>query len=84
MNNNVRIYKGYVIKNKMNKSVTVSVERIIKHKIYGKFIKRTTKLHVHDENNECQIGDLIEIFQCRPLSKTKSWMLKRILKVNLL
>lgn len=67
-----------VISNKMDKSVVVNIERKVKHPLYGKFIKRTTKLSVHDENNECNIGDVVLIKQCRPLSKTKSWTLVSI------
>ncbi|MDE5285794.1 MAG: 30S ribosomal protein S17, partial [Buchnera aphidicola] len=68
--------------NRMNKSADVFIQRFVKHNIYGKFIKRTTKLHIHDENNECSIGDLIEIRECRPISKTKSWILVRIIEKN--
>jgi len=76
----VRTLKGRVTSNKMNKSAVVTIERFIKHPIYKKFIKKTTKLHVHDENNSCSIGDEIEIRESRPISKTKSWTLVRILK----
>ncbi|PPZ83912.1 30S ribosomal protein S17 [Neisseria gonorrhoeae] len=58
-------------------AIVVAIERFVKHPIYGKFIKRTTKLHVHDENNECGIGDVVEIRECSPMSKTKSWRLRR-------
>ena len=64
-----------VIKTSMNKSAVVSVERLVKHPVNGKFIKRSTKYHIHDENNSCSIGDIIKIRQCRPISKTKTWML---------
>lgn len=67
-----------VVSNKMEKSAVVKIERKVKHPLYGKFIKRTTKLSVHDENNECNIGDVVLIKQCRPLSKTKSWTLVSI------
>lgn len=76
----IRILTGRVISNKMNKSAVVSVERLIKHSTYEKFIKRTTKLHVHDPNNETNIGDIIAIRACRPISKTKSWILTSIIK----
>ncbi|GMR16947.1 MAG: 30S ribosomal protein S17 [Gammaproteobacteria bacterium] len=66
---------GRVVSNKMNKSITVLVERTVKHPRYGKFIKRSTKLMAHDETNECQIGDLVTIISCRPLSKSKNWTL---------
>jgi small subunit ribosomal protein S17 len=76
----IRTQQGRVISDKMDKSITVAIERKVKHPLYGKFIKRTTKLHVHDENNECGIGDTVEIKECRPLSKTKSWTLVRIVE----
>ena len=72
---NIRTLQGKVISNKMDKSITVAIERSVKHPIYGKFIKRTTKLHVHDETNQCNEGDIVTIRECRPLSKTKSWTL---------
>ena len=64
-----------VIKTAMNKSAVVSVERLVKHPVNGKFIKRSTKYHIHDENNKCSVGDVIKIKQCRPISKTKTWVL---------
>lgn len=70
-----RTVQGRVVSNKADKSITVAVERRVKHPIYGKFIKRTTKLHAHDENNTCQMGDVVTLKECRPLSKTKNWML---------
>lgn len=76
----IRTQQGRVISDKMDKSITVTIERKVKHPLYGKFIKRTTKLHVHDENNECGIGDTVEIKECRPLSKTKSWTLVRVIE----
>ena len=66
---------GVVFSNKMDKTITVAVERLVKHPVYGKYVRRTTKLHVHDERDECRIGDLVTIKQCRPLSKTKAWTL---------
>jgi len=80
MTDNIRTQQGRVISDKMDKSITVAIERKVKHPLYGKFIKRTTKLHVHDENNECSIGDTVEVKECRPLSKTKSWTLVRIVE----
>ena len=59
----------------MDKTITVAVERKVKHPIYGKFIKRTTKLHAHDETNQCNEGDVVNITECRPLSKSKTWKL---------
>ncbi|WP_029585610.1 30S ribosomal protein S17 [Buchnera aphidicola] len=76
----IRTLQGRVISNKMQKSAVVAIERFVKHIIYGKFIKRTTKLHIHDEKNECTVGDLIEIRESRPISKTKSWVLVRIIE----
>lgn len=71
----VRTLQGKVVSDKMDKTITVMVERRVKHPIYGKFVKRSTKLHAHDEQNECQIGDTVTVRECRPLSKSKSWML---------
>ncbi|CAL4325294.1 30S ribosomal protein S17 [Buchnera aphidicola (Cavariella theobaldi)] len=76
----IRILKGYVKSNKMMKSAVVIIERFVKHTMYKKFVKRTTKFHVHDEKNECSVGDLVEIRECRPISKTKSWVLVRIIE----
>lgn len=73
-----RTLTGKVVSNKPNKTVTVAVERKVKHPVYGKFVRRTTKYHVHDENNECNMGDIIVIEECRPISKTKSWRLVSI------
>ena len=75
-----RTLTGRVTSNKMDKTITVVIERLVKHPVYGKYIRRTTKLHAHDENNECHEGDLVAIKQCRPLSKTKSWMLAAVVK----
>ncbi len=71
---------GRVVSNKMDKSITVMIERLVKHQVYGKYIRRSTKLHVHDENNQCQEGDLVTIRQCRPISKTKSWTLVEVVE----
>jgi len=75
-----RTLTGRVTSNKMDKTITVVIERLVKHPVYGKYIRRTTKLHAHDENNECREGDLVAIRQCRPRSKTKSWMLATVVK----
>ena len=75
MENKAKIITAKVIKTAMNKSAVVSVERLVKHPVNGKFIKRSTKYHVHDENNKCVVGEVIKIRQCRPISKTKTWML---------
>ena len=69
---------GRVVSSKMNKSVTVSVERLIKHPVYGKYIRRTTKYVAHDETNACKAGDVVAIAECRPISKTKSWRVVEI------
>jgi small subunit ribosomal protein S17 len=75
-----RTLTGSVTSNAMDKSITVMIERRIKHPVYGKYINRTTKLHVHDENNICNKGDVVVIEQCRPMSKTKSWKLVEIIE----
>lgn len=74
----IRTVQGRVVSNKMDKTITVAVERKVKHPIYGKFIKRTTKLHAHDETNQCNEGDLVNITECRPLSKSKTWRLVEV------
>lgn len=80
MSETTRTTQGRVISDKMDKSIVVAIERFVKHPIYGKFIKRTTKVHAHDENNECGLGDTVEICECRPLSKTKSWTLVKVVE----
>jgi len=75
-----RIQQGRVVSDKMDKSIVVAIERTVKHPIYGKFIKRTTKVHAHDEDNTCGLGDKVEIAECRPQSKTKSWTLVKVLE----
>ena len=77
-NKTVRTVTGRVVSNKMDKTVTVLIERQEKHPLYGKYVKRSTKLKAHDENNECRIGDLVTIRETRPLAKTKSWALVQI------
>lgn len=71
---------GVVRSSKMDKTITVAVERRVKHPIYGKFVKKTTKFHVHDEKNECGIGDVVKIMETRPLSKTKRWRLVEVVE----
>ena len=79
----LRIQTGSVVSDKMNKSAVVMIERKVKHPVYGKFMKKSTKLHIHDENNECVVGDTVQISECRPISRTKSWKLvKVIVKAN--
>jgi small subunit ribosomal protein S17 len=71
---------GRVVSSKMDKTITVLVERRVKHPLYKKYITRSTKLHAHDESNQCREGDLVSITQCRPLSRTKSWRLVEVLE----
>ena len=68
-----RTIEGRVVSNKMNKTVTVLLERQVQHPLYGKIVRRSTKVHAHDENGECKEGDLVRIAECRPVSKTKNW-----------
>jgi small subunit ribosomal protein S17 len=75
-----RTLTGRVISNKMDKTVTVAVERLVKHPNYSKYVRRTTKLLAHDENNECREGDTVDIAPCRPLSRRKSWTLVRVVE----
>ena len=76
--NKIRTLHGKVISDRMDKTITVLLERQVKHPLYKKYIKRSTKLHVHDENNDCAIGDMVAIRECRPISKSKSWTLVEI------
>ena len=71
---------GLVTSNKMDKTITVMVERKAKHPLYGKFVKKSTKFHAHDEKNECSIGDTVKIMESRPLSKTKTWRLVEVVE----
>ena len=71
---------GVVTSNKMTKTITVAVERKVKHPIYDKFVKKTTKFHAHDEKNEASIGDVVRIMETRPMSKTKRWRLVEIVE----
>jgi small subunit ribosomal protein S17 len=75
-----RTLTGRVVSDKMDKTITVAVERLIKHPNYGKYVRRTTKLKAHDEQNECKEGDLVSITPCRPLSRHKSWKLVRVVE----
>ena len=74
----VRTQTGKVVSDKMDKSITVLIERRVKHPIYGKYVSKSSKIKAHDENNECNIGDLVTIAESRPLSKTKSWSLVKV------
>lgn len=76
----VRTVTGRVVSDKMDKSITVLVERKVRHPIYGKYMKRSTKLHAHDENNDCNLGDVVSITECRPISKSKNWQLVEIIE----
>jgi small subunit ribosomal protein S17 len=75
-----RVLQGRVVSDKMDKTITVLVERRVKHPLYGKFIRRSTKVHAHDEANECGIGDMVMVEQCRPLSKNKTWRLVKVVE----
>ena len=75
-----RSVTGVVTSDKMDKTVTIMVERRVRHPLYGKIIKRSSKFHVHDENNECNIDDVVMVEQCRPISKLKSWRLVKIVE----
>ncbi|MEZ5457077.1 MAG: 30S ribosomal protein S17 [Lysobacteraceae bacterium] len=79
INPNGRTVEGRVVSNKMDKTVTVLVERQVKHALYGKYLKRSTKLHAHDESNACSEGDVVRVVECRPMSKTKTWRVVEIL-----
>lgn len=76
----VRTITGRVVSNKMDKTITVLVERVVKHPVYGKYIKRSTKMMAHDEQNTCQEGDVVTITSCRPLSKNKTFKLVQVLE----
>ncbi|WP_043310396.1 MULTISPECIES: 30S ribosomal protein S17 [Pseudomonadaceae] len=76
----VRTLTGRVVSDKMDKTITVLIERRVKHPIYGKYVKRSTKLHAHDETNQCKIGDKVTIRETRPLAKTKNWALVEVVE----
>jgi len=71
---------GVVVSDKMDKTVVVKVDRLVKHQLYNKYIKRSVKYKVHDEQNVCKVGDRVQIIECRPLSKDKRWSLKQIIE----
>lgn len=75
-----RTVTGRVTSNKMHKTITVVTERLVRHPIYGKYVRRSTKLHAHDEENACQEGDWVVVEQCRPLSKTKFWKVIKVVE----
>jgi small subunit ribosomal protein S17 len=74
-----RTIEGRVVSNKMQKTVTVLLERQVQHPLYGKIVRRSTKVHAHDENGECKEGDVVRIAECRPMSKTKNWRVIEVL-----
>ncbi len=76
----VRTVTGRVVSNKMDKTASVLVERLVKHPVYGKYVKRSTKFLVHDENNQCQEGDIVSITSCRPISKNKTFKLVEVIE----
>ncbi len=76
----IRTINGRVVSNKMDKTITVLVERLVKHPVYGKYIKRSSKLFAHDEQNQCQEGDIVSVTSCRPISKNKTWKLVEIVE----
>ena len=76
----LRTVVGRVVSSKMDKSATVAVERVVRHPVYGKFIRRTSKVMIHDANNECGAGDTVSITECRPISKNKSWRLVSVIE----
>ena len=75
-----RTLQGRVVGDKMDKTITVLIERQVQHPLYGKFIRRSTKVHAHDESNECGVGDVVVLEQSRPMSKSKSWRLVKVLE----
>lgn len=77
---NTRTLVGKVVSDKRAKTITVLIERRTKHELYGKIVARTSKYHAHDENNECKSGDVVEISECRPISKTKAWVVTRLIQ----
>ena len=77
---NTRTLIGRVVSDQRAKTITVLIERRTKHELYGKIVARTSKYHAHDENNECKLGDVVEISECRPISKTKAWTVTRLIE----
>lgn len=78
-----RVFTGTVVSDKMDKTIVVLVERKVRHPVYGKYVKKSMKLHAHDEKNECKIGDVVSVVECRPYSKTKTWNLVEVLERSL-
>ena len=77
---NPRTLTGRVVSDKMDRTITVRVERRVRHPLYGKIIRRSTKVHAHDEENSCRVGDTVKVVECRPISKSKTWRLVEILE----
>jgi len=77
---NPRVLTGRVVSDKMNQTITVLIERTVRHPLYGKIIRRSTKVHAHDADNTCRVGDKVQVQECRPISKTKTWRLVEILE----
>ena len=75
---NPRTVSGVVVSDRMQKSITIKVERRVKHPVYGKYVRKSSKIHAHDEENTCKTGDIVTVIECRPLSKTKTWMLQSV------
>ena len=75
---NPRTVSGVVVSDRMQKGIKIKVERRVKHPVYGKYVRKSSKIHAHDEENTCKIGDTVTVIECRPLSKTKTWMLQSI------
>ncbi len=75
---NPRTVSGTVVSDRMDKTITVKVERRVKHPVYGKFVRKSTKIHAHDEENTCNVGDTVTVVECRPISKSKTWMLASV------
>jgi len=76
----IRTATGKVVSNKMDKTITVLIERRVKHPVYGKYITRSSKIHAHDENNVCGIGDTVKVTESRPISKSKTWKLLEVVE----
>ena len=77
---NPRVLTGRVVSDKMNQTITVLIERTVRHPLYGKIIRRSTKVHAHDEENSARVGDAVKVVECRPISKSKTWRLVEIVE----
>lgn len=78
-NDNKRLMLGKVVSSKMDKTIVVEIERLVPHPLYGKYIRRSTKVHAHDAGNECREGDVVQLVSARPLSKRKAWVLEKVI-----